>query len=576
MRAYQTRANVGTLSWSLSDQPAGAGIVPSTGVITAVAGAYAEGHVGTLKVIGPSGAATSPVNFYLRPSSTGQPAPPIPGPSVVQTARMLSPFNIGMGGNINKYFDYNALFAIYALDKWFYLSYNGSVFRLRFNNAENSQIRNTDFQHSAASGWVTATGVAATVTPTIYSSQLPTTTTPWSVAPWAMTEMRNMPGLGATAATVAASYSLRPLNHSDANRKVLAVRRSSDSVTADIYADPFGTKLSLINGVKYESWLTGATGYVVTWYDQSGNGRHMTQPTTSMQPVLVMEPTSGEYAVFFSGGDATTKTGLTFSAGISASGMSVVFNAIGNSSGWQTLVGTNHDNAGLRTAGNKFLGRTGDGNDFPRVTGAKGYLNGIEYTNATDWPYDNCAWNHVVATTPSAYNLSFYNLGLPGWTNLYNRAFCGYMHEVVLFSNTPSVADAADMRLYRPVRQVPTVPVRAGMVGYYSGESWDISSNKWYDMSGVGNHVTNTTGVISAGHYPSTGLRYVYGGTTSKLTFPASILPPTYTFFHRWPASQCRRSMRYGSSQRTGFRFGLRRLRVTHQTDDRLLDPAAG
>jgi len=54
------------------------------------------------------------------------------------------------------------------------------------------------------------------------------------------------------------------------------IRRSSDSVEADLYMDSSGT-ITLISGTTatdYSSWLNGATGYLVTWYDQSGGGRH--------------------------------------------------------------------------------------------------------------------------------------------------------------------------------------------------------------------------------------------------------------------------------------------------------------
>jgi hypothetical protein len=54
------------------------------------------------------------------------------------------------------------------------------------------------------------------------------------------------------------------------------IRRSTDSVEADLYMDSSGT-ITLISGTTetdYSTWLNGATGYLVTWYDQSGGGRH--------------------------------------------------------------------------------------------------------------------------------------------------------------------------------------------------------------------------------------------------------------------------------------------------------------
>lgn len=54
------------------------------------------------------------------------------------------------------------------------------------------------------------------------------------------------------------------------------IRRSTDSVEADLYMDSSGT-ITLISGTTetdYSTWLGGATGYLITWYDQSGGGRH--------------------------------------------------------------------------------------------------------------------------------------------------------------------------------------------------------------------------------------------------------------------------------------------------------------
>lgn len=63
---------------------------------------------------------------------------------------------------------------------------------------------------------------------------------------------------------------------------VVNLRRSSDSATLDFFADALG---NLFNGRQtVQGWLAGATAYVTTWYDQSGQGNHATQATTSLQP----------------------------------------------------------------------------------------------------------------------------------------------------------------------------------------------------------------------------------------------------------------------------------------------------
>jgi len=63
---------------------------------------------------------------------------------------------------------------------------------------------------------------------------------------------------------------------------VVNLRRSTDSATLDFFADALG---NLFNGRQtVQGWLAGATAYVTTWYDQSGQGNHATQATTSLQP----------------------------------------------------------------------------------------------------------------------------------------------------------------------------------------------------------------------------------------------------------------------------------------------------
>lgn len=80
----------------------------------------------------------------------------------------------------------------------------------------------------------------------------------------------------------AAAYSVRKLRTAYAG-SALRVRRSSDNAESDIGFD--------INGNLDESALTtfvgAGNGFVTTWYDQSGNGRNVTQSTAGNQPQIV-------------------------------------------------------------------------------------------------------------------------------------------------------------------------------------------------------------------------------------------------------------------------------------------------
>jgi hypothetical protein len=66
------------------------------------------------------------------------------------------------------------------------------------------------------------------------------------------------------------------------------VRRSTDNVQRDFYANMLGELGTeyLAGGQNLQEWLKGTTGYVVTWYDQTGNGKHASQATTSLQPFI--------------------------------------------------------------------------------------------------------------------------------------------------------------------------------------------------------------------------------------------------------------------------------------------------
>ncbi len=83
------------------------------------------------------------------------------------------------------------------------------------------------------------------------------------------------------------------------------LRRSSDNVTADFYADPYGSLGTAVNGTgtSVESWLGTSTAFVVTWYDQSGKGNHATQSTTAQQP---------RFDIIHSRVDFTTGSGTGF------------------------------------------------------------------------------------------------------------------------------------------------------------------------------------------------------------------------------------------------------------------------
>ena len=89
----------------------------------------------------------------------------------------------------------------------------------------------------------------------------------------------------AAASSAVGAFSLRAVNGVTA--KAVQIKRSSDSATQDFWADSQGNLLTVpIVGTTLANWLSGASGNVVTWYDQTGLGNHATQATAANQPTI--------------------------------------------------------------------------------------------------------------------------------------------------------------------------------------------------------------------------------------------------------------------------------------------------
>jgi hypothetical protein len=72
--------------------------------------------------------------------------------------------------------------------------------------------------------------------------------------------------------------------------------------STDFYADRLGNLLTApVTGQRLANWLGGATGYVTTWYDQSGRGNHATQTTAANQPIIQRATKGPGYMVNFNG-----------------------------------------------------------------------------------------------------------------------------------------------------------------------------------------------------------------------------------------------------------------------------------
>lgn len=91
-------------------------------------------------------------------------------------------------------------------------------------------------------------------------------------------------------------YGLRKLLTAYAGSAV-RVRRSSDSTEQDIGFDGAGE----FDSSAFSSFVGGGTGYIKTWYDQSGNGRNATNATAGTQPKVALSAINSKATVEFSG-----------------------------------------------------------------------------------------------------------------------------------------------------------------------------------------------------------------------------------------------------------------------------------
>lgn len=96
--------------------------------------------------------------------------------------------------------------------------------------------------------------------------------------------------------SIAAAYGMRRLR-SAYTGSILRLRRDSDDSESD-----FGyTAAGDIDTGVISTWLGAASGYVMTWYDQSGNGYDAAQATTASQPLYVTSGQNGKPGIDFNG-----------------------------------------------------------------------------------------------------------------------------------------------------------------------------------------------------------------------------------------------------------------------------------
>ena len=339
---------------------------------------------------------------------------------------------------------------------------------------------------------------------------------------------------------------------------ICTIRNSSTGTTKDFVADLQGNLID--NSTRYLSvnaFLNGATGTIATWYDQSGNGNHATQGSTSLQPVLGIDTAGNFYADSVTSGTIyMTAPSGTLATGNNAYTIFTKHGKITNSSSG-TFCGT----GAFTTNNGNYLSARGNylnwwfGNDLsipgsvqPTVTSGNsvcatydgtyryGFVNGIQTIKATAGSMNTTTGTNYIFNangSGDALNGQIYYLAISH--NAIDSTVIAPLHNslvkkrsnVVLNGNAPldtisPTSKAACRGAFALTRLSigytgPTVQIRRKSdnttVDFYADIAGNLGTSLngtgtsyrawvglslgcvtiWYDQSGSGNHATQAT-----------------------------------------------------------------------------------
>jgi hypothetical protein len=143
------------------------------------------------------------------------------------------------------------------------------------------------------------------------------------------------------ASSAVGAFSLRAVNGVSA--RAVQVRNGTTSATQDFYADERGNLLTApVVGTSLQNWLGGATGYVTTWYDQSGRGNDASQNTAANQPIIQRATKGPGYMVNFNGSSQYVTLSASYNF---LNGTNITVNAVAlrtaTATGPNYIIGTN-------------------------------------------------------------------------------------------------------------------------------------------------------------------------------------------------------------------------------------------
>ena len=136
-----------------------------------------------------------------------------------------------------------------------------------------------------------------------------------------------------------AFYSLRAGSGAIAaagTQPIIAMRRGSDNATCTAIVATSGsvdfTVGAPCSGATVTAFCASTTCYVTTWYDQSGNGNNLAQPTAANQPSLIFGCLGTRPCISFNGaGDGLIDTSGTFGLGAFTVDVMAEYNSVSGS-----------------------------------------------------------------------------------------------------------------------------------------------------------------------------------------------------------------------------------------------------
>lgn len=290
------------------------------------------------------------------------------------------------------------------------------------------------------------------------------------------------------------------------------VRRASDNTLQNFYADVNGnlTTGPLNTGTNINTFISGTTGFVRTWYDQSGLAQNLTQTTDATQPQIFPAAGDDTYIYLLNQRGMAITTNIFASATIS--NMHAIFGVRNIALTENFLINFNGNNGALGGArifihcpwgpADLWYWAPGDGSNWAGAAGITSLRQRVSVSIYKSNVNNNAGMRLNQGTTylagTNAQNISVAAgmtlNGIPTGTAGANHYFYGlYVFGTRLPAQDESLLETSLMPF---TNNPPTVSTR-GLVLWLDmsvSRSYPGTGNTIYDLSGLNNHFTMTSG----------------------------------------------------------------------------------